>query len=71
MSAVCWNCVDDEHLNAIIREKGVVQPCSECGTSTRKAFTAEELAELLDPILQEHYAHGQELQKFGNDDDHW
>jgi len=71
MSAVCWDCVDDEHLKAIIREKGEVQPCSECGTSTRKAFTAEDLAELLDPILQEHYAHGDEVQKFGDDDDHW
>ena len=53
MSAVCWDCVDDEHLKAIIREKGEVQPCSECGTSTRKAFTAEDLAELLD-----HYSPG-------------
>jgi hypothetical protein len=71
MSAVCWNCVDDEYLKAIIREKGEVQPCSECDTSTRKAFTAEDLAELLDPILQEHYAHGEEIQQFGADDDHW
>jgi hypothetical protein len=71
MSAVCWNCVNDEHLKAIIQEKGEVQPCSECETSTRKAFTAEDLAELLDPILQEHYAHGEEVQQFGADDDHW
>jgi hypothetical protein len=71
MSAVCWNCVADEHLKAIIGEKGVVQPCSECSTNTRKAFTAEDLAELLDPILQEHYAHGREVQQFGDDDDYW
>lgn len=71
MSAVCWDCVSDEHLKAIIREKGVVQPCSECDTSTRKALTAEDLAELLDPILQEHYAPGEEVQQFGDNDAHW
>jgi hypothetical protein len=71
MSAVCWNCVEDEHLKKIIQEKGEAQLCSECESSKRKAFTADDLAELLSPILQEHYAPGEEVQKFGGDDDHW
>jgi hypothetical protein len=70
LSAVCWSCLDDEHLKAIIREKGEVQLCSEC-KARRKALTAEDLAELLDPILREHYAPGKEVQQFGDDDDHW
>ncbi len=71
MSAVCWDCVEDLYLKKIVQEKGEVQLCSECGSSKRKAFTADDLAELLGPILQEHYAPGAEVQKFGVDDDHW
>lgn len=71
MSAVCWDCVEDEYLKKIIEEKGEVQLCSECESSNREAFTANDLAEVLDPVLQEHYAPGEEVQKFGEDDDHW
>jgi hypothetical protein len=34
-------------------------------------FTAGDLAELLDPILQEHFAQGPEVKKFGDDDEEW
>ncbi len=71
MSAVCWNCVEDEYLKKIIQEKGEIQLCSECGSTKSKAFTADDLAEVLDPILKEHYAPGEEVQKFGDDDDYW
>jgi hypothetical protein len=71
MSAVCWNCVEDEYLKKIVQEKGKVQLCSECGADTREAFTAEDLGEVLDPILREHYAHGAEVKKFGPDDKEW
>lgn len=70
MSAVCWDCVEDSYLKKMIQEQGDVQPCSECGSSERAAFTADDLAERLSPILQEHYAPGREGQKFGDDDDH-
>jgi hypothetical protein len=71
MSAVCWDCVEDEYLKKIVQEKGELQLCSECGKDTRKAFTAEDLAEVLNPILQEHYEHGDEVKKFGPDDEEW
>jgi hypothetical protein len=64
-------CVEDEYLKKIVQEKGELQLCSECGTDTRKAFTAEDLAEVLDPILQEHYAQGEEVKRFGPDDEEW
>src|ERR1700735_4376339 len=60
MSAVCWHCVEDEYLKKIVQEKGDVQLCSECGSSKRKAFTTDELAQILSPILQEHYAPGEQ-----------
>jgi hypothetical protein len=68
--AVCWNCVEDEFLKRIIQNEGEVQLCAECGDDTNAAFTAEELAEKLDPILREHYAPGEEVQRFGLDDEH-
>ena len=71
MSAVCWDCIEDEYLKKIIEEKGEVQLCSECGKDTRQAFTAEDMAEVLDPILHEHYEHGDEVKKFGPDDAEW
>lgn len=69
--SVCWNCVKDKYLKAIIQEKGVVQPCLECDGSNRKALTADALAELLDPVLREHYAHGEQVPKFGDNDTYW
>lgn len=65
MSAVCWDCVEDEYLKKIIQEKGEVQLCSECDSSKRKAFTADDLAELLSPILQEHYAPARKYRDLG------
>jgi hypothetical protein len=37
MSAVCWDCAEDEYLKKIVQEKGELQLCSECGSDTRKA----------------------------------
>ena len=37
----------------------------------RKSIHAEQLAEVLDPILQEHFEPGPEVKKFGQDDEEW
>src|SRR5262245_7029516 len=69
MSAVCWNCVEDTHLKKLIKEEGEVQECSECGETDKEAFSAYDLAESLAPIIQEHYAHGEQVPTWGEGDD--
>jgi hypothetical protein len=70
MSAVCWKCIQDEDLKRIVRSKGTPQKCSLCECK-RKAFTAEDLAETIDPIMREHFAQGEDVKRFGPDDEEW
>jgi hypothetical protein len=69
--AVCWRCIEDEYLKEIVRENGKLTECSLCEAKKSKAFTAAELAEVLDPIMQEHFEQGPEVKKFGPDDEEW
>lgn len=68
MAAVCWRCIKDEHLKKKIQEDGTPEECSLCGRSDENAFGPDQLAELLDPLMREHFAPGQELRTFGEDD---
>ncbi len=70
MSAVCWKCIEDEHLRAMVKDNGKSEKCNLC-RRVRKAFTAEDLAEAVDPIMREHFAQGESVKKFGEDDNDW
>ena len=70
MSAVCWECVEDETLKARVKKQGTAQECSLCG-KRRRSFSAEDLAEVLMPILMVDYCPGDEIPSIGEgDDDH-
>jgi hypothetical protein len=71
VAAVCWKCVEDEYLKEIVREKGQPDQCSICDGDQENAFTASDIADLLDPIMQEHFTQGPEVKKFGQDDTEW
>jgi hypothetical protein len=71
MDAVCWRCIEDEYLKEIIREQGAPVECSLCENDEEKAFTVEDLAKILDPIMREHFAQGEDVRKFGEDDKDW
>lgn len=71
MSALCWRCAEDEYLKRIIQEQGDPQECSVCGGSEEKAFSVSDLAQLIDPIIREHFSLGPEVKQFGADDDEW
>jgi hypothetical protein len=70
-NAVCWQCVEDEYLQKIIKAEGELIECSVCGEDDQNAFTVEQLGELLEPILREHFELGQEVKRFGEDDKEW
>jgi hypothetical protein len=71
VGAVCWRCIEDEYLKAIVREKGEPSECSLCGDDTEPVFAAGDLAEVLDPIMRKHFVEGPEVKKFGDDDEEW
>lgn len=50
-SAVCWRCIEDVHLQKAILEQGRPAQCSRCKKNSDNAFSAVDLAKLLDPIL--------------------
>lgn len=71
VSAVCWRCIEDEYLKRMIQEDGSLDECSLCGRSDAQTFGPEKLAEVVAPIMQEHFALGPEVKRFGEDDSEW
>jgi hypothetical protein len=71
VGTVCWRCIEDEYLKKIIRERGEPAECDLCENNEENAFTAEDLAEVLDPIMREHFRQGEEVKRFGKDDSEW
>ena len=70
MKAVCWKCIEDEYLKEIVKKEGKPQKCTLCD-ARRKAFTAEDLAGAVDPIMRKHFAPGEDVKRFGEDDKEW
>ena len=68
---VCWKCIEDEYLKEIVRDQGEPTQCSLCDQEEENAFSANDLAQVLDPIMQEHFEQGPEVKKFGLDDAEW
>jgi hypothetical protein len=71
VAAICWRCVEDEYLKEIVRTKGRTDLCSECQSDAENAFTADDLAEVLDPIIRENFNLGEDVKRFGEDDSEW
>jgi hypothetical protein len=71
MTAVCSRCVEDEYLKEIILNQGEVQECTLCEREDGKAFTTEDLAMVIAPIITEHFKQGEDVKRFGADDSEW
>ncbi len=67
-SAVCWKCFEDAHLSKLAKDDGERVKCSVCRRS-RKGYTVERLAAVLDPVLREHIMHGRVVPTIGQGDD--
>jgi hypothetical protein len=70
VSAVCWKCIEDEFLKKIVKKRGTRAKCDLCD-KVMKSFTPEDLAEVLDPIMREHFKPGEDVKRFGEDDNDW
>ena len=71
MAAVCSHCAEDGYLKKLIRDEGEPGMCDLCQKDRKKTFSADKLAEVLDPIIREHFAPGPEVKHFGEDDSEW
>lgn len=60
-TAVCWTCVNDEYLKAILREGGEPLKCSVCHGLDNNAYTVEQLGALMEPIMREHFSLGKQV----------
>lgn len=69
--AVCWQCVEDEHLKKIIKDDGEPLECTICQGEQDNAFSVERLGKLLEPIMREHFCRGQYVRRFGENDNDW
>lgn len=67
--SICANCIDDPHLQQIILNDGKVVVCGECGKTKTPAFTASDFGKLLEPIIRERYAFGEDMRVFHGVDD--
>ena len=71
MSAVCWRCIEDEYLKRTIRENGSHATCVLCEGEDEPAFDSDQFAQVVAPLMQEHFLQGPEVRKFGEDDNDW
>lgn len=69
--SVCFECVEDFYLKKIIKAEGHPLECSVCGEENSNAFTVEQLGQLMEPIMREHFALGKQVKKFGDNDEEW
>ncbi len=70
-TAVCFQCIDDFYLKKIVIENGTPNECAACGLSNNNVFTVKQIGELMEPIMREHFHHGDDIKKFGDNDEEW
>lgn len=59
-TAVCVNCIDDEHVAKHVRMEGSFAECSICHGDEAKVFTVEQLCELIDPLIRKNFGQDEE-----------
>ncbi|WP_158821658.1 RES family NAD+ phosphorylase [Granulicella sp. S156] len=70
-AAVCWHCIEDEYLKRIIQDRGEIAECTLCGNHDRAAFAPDDFSAVLDPVMRKHFAQGEDVKRFGEDDSEW
>jgi hypothetical protein len=70
-NALCWSCAGDLHLRDIIEREGSPMHCSMSGEQRKSVFVVAELAQLMEPIMREHFSLGQQIKISGDNDAEW
>lgn len=66
--AICVECIEDHDLRELIKAEGSKGKCALCGNENM-SVTIKELAEIIDPYIREHFAHGKYERRYGSGDD--
>ncbi|MFC3682148.1 RES family NAD+ phosphorylase [Hydrogenophaga luteola] len=66
--AICFQCIEDDVLSAIVESQGEPLLCECCGENENNAFTYERLGEELEPVLREYFEVGPTVRRFYDDD---
>lgn len=66
--AICFECIEDEHLRATAESEGVPLLCESCGEEENNAFSYERLGKEMEPIIRKHFQLGPTVRKFYDDD---
>lgn len=66
--AICFQCIEDEHLREIVESGGEPLKCEVCGGQDANAFTYSQLGEELQSVIREHFHQGPTVKKFYDDD---
>ena len=71
---VCWKCIEDPHLSRLVRDGGSITRCTTCKRRRIRSMDATELAEIVAPVIEEHFQLGEDRRVFSSYDDdrgHW
>jgi RES domain-containing protein len=70
---LCSECILDEHLKKILEQEGEPEYCDACQMPRPLTVSIERLGELLEPIIRKHFAQGEDVRRFSEDDrdDYW
>ena len=68
-SHICSGCIEDIFLKAAVDKEGLPAKCDACGVGQQKSITISRLGEILEPILRELLALGDEVRRFSSEDD--
>jgi len=66
--AICFKCIEDEVLSAIVESEGEPLLCECCGEDDNAAFSYERLGEELEPVVRKYFQLGSTFRKFYDDD---
>lgn len=70
--AICFECIEDEHLQPTVESEGVPLLCESCGAEENNAFSYARLGKELEPVIREHFQLGPTIRKFyDNDKEGW
>jgi hypothetical protein len=69
---ICQECIEDRGLRECLRSEGSEATCSLCGNENI-SVTIVELAAIIDPVLRQHFMHGEFVRRYGpgDDDRYW
>ena len=69
--AVYFECINDFYLKKTIKDEGKPLKCTICGGKNNNALSVEQLGELVESVMHQHFIRGLPIQEIGEDEEKW